>query len=122
VSDVVVVVRLLKGEDVIAILAGEIENKLRLEYPYFLRYSSINNNLVMHPYCAYTDEVLFEIDVSRVEFVAPARQDISIKFLNMIDTIEQAATEAILEEDDALDRFESELHDKTFINGNDTKH
>lgn len=84
---VVAVVRLQSGEDVIGILCGDIDNQLKMEFPYFVVSSPTTSKLIMTPYCPLTDEIIFYINKSRVEFVVPASEDVSKSFLEMLNNI-----------------------------------
>lgn len=120
--DVVVIVRMHTGEDIIAIITGELDDKVRIEHPYYIRVNSTQGSVAMVPYCALSDEKFFQIDRSKIEFVALANNDISDRFLKMVDGIERIRLEEILDEDDEIDHLEAKLMQKTFIEGNDTKH
>lgn len=121
-SDVVVVIRLHNGDDVIAIITGELDDKVRVEHPYYIKYNPVQGAVGMVPYCALSDEVFFQIDRSKIDFVAVANNDISDKFLKMVNTLEQSRYDQMIEDDEPLDRLEATISQKTFIEGNDTKH
>lgn len=121
-SDCVVVIRLLSGEDIIAILAGELEDVIRIEHPYFVKYSSALGSVTMAPYCAFTDEVFFELDRKRIDFLVTANDDIAPKFLTMVDDLEYKMINQFIHSEEATERFEEESNDKVYVEGNETKH
>lgn len=121
-AECVVIVRLNTGDDVIAIIAGEIDGKVRVEYPYYIRYNTGVGSVGMLPYCALSDEIYFEIDRSKIDFVVTANTDITSKFLRMVDDIEQKTLSDSLTSDEPYERYEAAMHNNTFIPGNDTKH
>lgn len=120
--DVVVIIRLHNGDDIIAIITGEMDDKLRVEHPYYIKMNTMQGSVGMVPYCALSDEIFFQIDRKKIDFVAVANNDITDKFLRMIDSVEQLRYAQLAEEDESLDRFEASLLQKNFIEGNDTKH
>jgi hypothetical protein len=85
IDDTVVVIRNNKGDDIISILCGEMNGKLKLEYPYFVKLEPHSGTFNMIPYCILSDEIFFELSTDNIEFVVPASDDISSKFLDMID-------------------------------------
>lgn len=121
-TDVVAVIRLHNGDDLIAIIAGEMDNKLRVEHPYYIRYNPTQGAVGMVPYCALSDEIFFQIDRSKIDFIAVANNDISDKFLKMVNTLEQSRYDQLIEDDQPYDKLEASITHKTFIEGNDTKH
>lgn len=121
-NDVVVVIRLHNGDDLIAIITGEMDDKVRVEHPYYIKYNPAQGAVGMVPYCALSDEVFFQIDRSKIDFVAVANNDISDKFLKMVDSVDQLRYTQAMEDDEPLDRLEASIVQKTFIEGNDTKH
>lgn len=121
-TDVVVVIRMHNGDDVIAIITGELDDKVRVEHPYYIKYNPVQGAVGMVPYCALSDEVFFQIDRSKIDFVAVANDDISSKFLRMVDAVDQSRYTQMAEADGQLDRFQAAVEAKTYIEGNDTKH
>lgn len=121
-NDVVVVIRLHNGDDLIAIITGEMDDKVRVEHPYYIKYNPAQGAVGMIPYCALSDEVFFQIDRSKIDFVAVANNDISDKFLKMVDSVDQLRYTQAMEDDEPLDRLEAPIVQKTFVEGNDTKH
>jgi len=49
--DCVAVIRLRNGEDVLALLiGGEVDQMIRVEHPYFVKFNPTTSNLTMVPY------------------------------------------------------------------------
>lgn len=119
-SNCVVVLRLESQEDVLAILISEFEGVIKVEHPYYIKVES--SNVVMMPYCALTDETIFEFKKEKIDFLVTANKDITEKFLKMVDAIEYAATSKVVEEDERYDELQAMLMNKSFIKGSDTKH
>jgi hypothetical protein len=116
---VVVVIRLKAGEDLLAILNGELDNRVLIEHPYYVTYDPSCGNVTMIPYCPLTDEFYFEINRSEINFLVTASRDIATKFLSMVSAAIQVP-EAIGEDYTADD-----VGDLTVANmqlGNTTKH
>lgn len=116
-SDVVVIARMNNGDDVIAIIHGQHENKIKLEHPHFIRYNAAQASIAMLPYCVFSDERFFEVDVSRTEFVVVANDEISTKFLAMVNAANQLRMPEP-EEIPVSDRIDL----ASVMQGNDTKH
>lgn len=85
--DVVVVINLNSGEDILAILLKKMKSKVRVEYPSYVKYTSSATSLVLYPYCAYSDETVFDIKMSEIRYLVTASQHIADRFLNHIDNL-----------------------------------
>lgn len=120
-NDVVVVIRLQNGDDLLAIMQGELDGIVKVETPYYVRVSHSTSNVVMIPYCPLSDERYYEIKKDRIDFLVTANEDISSKFLKMIDSYEQV--EAIKKQlpEDTVSEVE-DLFAGSYIKGTDTKH
>lgn len=121
-SACVVIVHLHSREDVIAILEGEMDGKIRVEHPYYIAFNPQSSSIVMVPYCPYTDEIYYHIDRSKVDYVVVANEDITRKFLHRIDLLEQNRHIEALEEDSYIDQMEAAMSENTFVQGNETIH
>lgn len=116
---VVVVIRTNSGEDLLAILNGELDGTLKVEHPYYVKTNPANGTIAMMPYCVLSNESYFEMKTSNVEFVVTAAPEITSKFLRMLDAAEQVLQ---AKQEDDYDTFAEGLSYKNFLNGNDTKH
>lgn len=121
-TDCVVVIRTSENDDILAILNGEQDGRVKIEHPYFIRVNPINSNVAMIPYCPLSDERYFDLQRSDIKFLVTANKQITRKFLHMVDTADQVLTEEMIAEDEPLDEVEASLLGKTFINGSDTRH
>lgn len=121
-TDVVIIVRTHKNEDIIAIAVGDMDGYLRIEYPFYVKYDHASGNVGMIPYCALSDEISYRISRDKIDFIVTANNEISNKFLDMVDKLEQAKLRAQLREDDLYNALESAITKKAFVDGNDTKH
>lgn len=116
-KDVVVIARMNNGDDVTAIIHGQRENKIKLEHPHFIRFNASQGSVAMMPYCVFSDERFFEIDTSRTEFVVVANDEISTKFLAMIN----AANQLRMPEPEEIP-VSDRILPASVMQGNDTKH
>jgi hypothetical protein len=119
---VVVVVRLNSGDDVLAIIHGESQGKVKLEHPHYIRFNPERGTVAMVPYCLLSDEKYYQIPMSQVHFVVTANQQISDKFIKMIngsDNIEFDDDDVF---EDQQDVIETSITGKLLISGNNTKH
>lgn len=110
----VVVIRTKSGDEIIAILTGKQDDQLRVDHPYYARFNFVTGNVTMVPYCPLSDEIHFSFITTDVQFVVTASEDISRKFLAMVNASE--ATQDEEEEDD-----ETYLPSQV-LSGNTTKH
>lgn len=110
----VVVIRMKGNEEILAILSSTANDKLKIQYPFYARINPSSGNITMVPYCPLSDETFFEIPTSEIQFVVPASEEVSTKFLTM--AADQPADEE-LDEDDEPMYMVSQL-----ITGNSTKH
>lgn len=103
-DDVVVVLRNSFGEELIGSYISDEDEKVKIQNPYFLRYVPSLGDVIMSPYCMYSDETYFEFKKSDLQYLVTANELCTKKYLQFIS------------EDDY------NLPSKTFIAGNDTKH
>jgi hypothetical protein len=119
-DDCVVVIRLKSGEELLAILTGEIDNRVKIEHPYYVTISPASGSVTMVPYCMLTDEIHFELNRSDINFLVTANGEIALKFMNMINTATQEPI--IIGEDRTSDLVSSDVTIANIIPGNTTKH
>lgn len=116
----VVVIRLKAGEEILAVLNGEKDNKVMIEHPYYVTVNPASGSVTMIPYCPLTDEVYFELSRSDINFLVTANEDIALKFSNMINYSNQEPE--IIGEDHTSDIVSSDVTIANIIPGNTTKH
>lgn len=85
-AEVVVCIRMFNGDDVLAFIVGERDNKILVEHPHFVKYDTTLTKLGLVPYCLLTNETYFEIDRSKVDFVVTASEDVSRTFTSTLNT------------------------------------
>ena len=111
-NDCVVVIRTNKGDDLLALFELDKGDKVRVRYPYYIRYNPTTQNITMVAYCALSDETYYELKHSDIEFIVVANDDISNKFIGMIGSYEKLVTNTEPESEDT----------KSIITGNLTIH
>ena len=116
----VVVVRLRTGDEILAILNGELDNRVRIEHPYFVKINP-SGSVTMYPYCPLTDEVHFELERADINFLAVANDEIATKFMRMISVPMHDEPE-VIGEDHTSDLVSSDVTIANIIPGNTTKH
>lgn len=121
-TDCVVVIRTKDNDDILAILNGEQDGRIKIEHPYYIRVNPSNSAVQMMPYCPLSDERYFDLVKDEIKFLVTANREITSKFLKMVDIADQALQEEILTEEEPLDQLEAALLNKTFVRGSDTKH
>lgn len=115
-NDVVVVIRTKDNDDLLAILTGKVDNQLKLDHPYYARVNPATNNVTMVPFCPLSDEIHFMMDVRETKFVVTASEDISRKFLSMVQASEPSPDQP--DEDEAEETYIP----SQIVSGNSTKH
>lgn len=93
IESAVVVVRMKTGEDILGILCGESDGKIKLEWPHFAQLSADYSSLALLPYCALSDERYYEISLAETTFVVVAREDVSAKFFHAIQSALEEAVQ-----------------------------
>lgn len=52
--------------------------------PHYIKYFADSNSLGIMPYCPLSDEIHFDIDISRVEFMVLPKKDIKRRYIKML--------------------------------------
>lgn len=117
-NDYVVTFRMISGEDILAVIVGELDGIVRVEHPHIVKYYPNDGGyLTMIPYCTLTDETYFEFRRDDIKFLVTASEQIASKFLTMI------ATSSIKKVYDQIQESLAPLHEEpSYIEGNETKH
>ncbi len=108
----VVVIRTKSNDEILAILSGVIEDKIKIQHPFYARVNPSSGSISMVPYCPLSDEVFFELVQSDIQFVVTANHDVSTRFISLINSIDQVPE---IEEDDQIPAA-------SVISGNTTRH
>ena len=87
-NDLVVVVRLQNGEDVIGILVNNEEDKIKLYNPYFVRVG-VSTNIIVLPYCYLSDEKYFDFKKSDTMFVVSASESVANRYFELMDSVDE---------------------------------
>lgn len=101
---------------------------VKIEHPHYIKYIPDNGNVVLLPYCLFTDETFFEFKKDKLDFLSTCSSDISNRFLDMLEQKEASKyLKSVAELDNTLDKLEAAINSKsesipTFIEGNDTIH
>lgn len=85
--DCVVVMKLKAGEEMLAVIHNESSGVVKLQYPHYVKFNPLNNTVAMVPYCPLSDETFFVFDRNQIQFLVTANNDITTKFLNMVDAM-----------------------------------
>lgn len=118
----VVVIRMNNGEDVLAILSAEFDGILRIEHPHFVKLNESTGTVSIVPYCGLSDERFYEIKTADTQFVVLASNEVTSKFFHIVNAAEAKQTRSMLDYLEPLDQLEAMIDNKTYIDGNDTKH
>jgi len=147
-KDVYVVIKLVSGEQVMAILEEEDENIVQLCHPMTIRTIPIvgqgREHITAHPFCQFTDDKFFLIEKKNVIFIKrlhhmmiPHYQRLVSEHGNdwKIENPNPVAEEPMISSEEARKRIamlmgiagmeeteEEKPIESTFVEGNDTKH
>lgn len=138
-KDYIVIVKLVTREELIGVIVPSDNDKIvQLETPFAMSYNYMNESVIMHPYCLWSDETLFKFDANQVVFVTPANDMVADRYLSAIDSKnkqqEEDLSPATLDEfNDILDKIQNVLgvksesvtepsEDSILVEGNLTKH
>lgn len=115
-SEMIGIIRLKNNEELIAVIEGKFEGKLKISHPYYIKFNSSSNMLGMLPYCPLSDEKYFELDLLNVEFVVSVKKIVKNKYFDMLkDDYDLNESKVSFESDINYDQV-------MFIEGNQTKH
>jgi len=121
-SGVVVVIRTEGGDDILALMRGELDGIVKIECPYYVKFNPATSNVIMVPYCPLSDERYFELNKGKIQFLVTANKEISSKFLKMVEMRDQLEEFAAATSDPETTEPESDWLSATFVKGSDTKH
>lgn len=122
VESIVVIVRLLSGDQLLGIMLGEVGGKkVKLEHPHYVKYNPANMTMAMVPFCPLSDENVFEVPLKDVQFVVPANREVTQRFFEAVDVLEARQHEDSYDIEREYAPFEGMVV-KNYIEGNSTKH
>ena len=133
-NDFVVVIRLITGEDVVAIIVDETEQTVEVENPFVVSYNAAAGGAIFRPYSSFTDDHNFRFKNESIITISTASDNVAEYYLelnekyveyiekkqtvkDLKDLLDEIGLNDIQEEDDLFD-----LEGKFSISGNDTKH
>jgi hypothetical protein len=139
-----VVMKLNTGEQIMAILEDETENKFQIIDPMVIKtipvISEGREHITAHPYCQFTDDNVFDIDKKDVVFIKPLKEIMIPHYKRIVlmhdqegevQTAERLSPEEATKRiaqlsgifGDELDNsYEEEEVESYYVEGNDTKH
>lgn len=135
--DYVVVIKLITGQDVIAIIVDEGEQVVEVENPFILSYNSAAGGVSFVPYSSFTDDHNFRFKNESIVTISQASNDIAKYYLELnekysdyvqtkqsVKDLKNLLDELGVDDisDDEMDDYLFDLDDKFTIPGNDTKH
>lgn len=121
VESVVVIVRMLSGDQILGIMLGDVDGKVKLEHPHFVKYNPANQTMAMVPFCPLSDEAIYEVPKKDVQFVVTANKEVTQRFFEAVDILEARVHQHSLELEDDYAPLER-LVFRNYVEGNTTKH
>lgn len=132
-NDYIVVIKLINGQDIVAVIVDETDSIIEVEYPFNVVYSQAVGGALMTPYSLYTDEHNFRFRADSIISISKATPKVADyyleltqqynEYLNKTYTIDNLNT--LLDELDNLTNPDLDLESSSnpiVISGNDTKH
>lgn len=110
----VTIIRLKDNIELISIIEGIHDDKLKTIHPHYIRFDSESNMLGIMPYCPLSDEIRFDIAVDRIEFMVEPKRIVRQRYLDMIR--EDYPVEMTKE------KPKTDIDKCIFVDGNSTKH
>lgn len=114
-TETVVVIRTKAGDDILTILDGVVDNQLLIQQPFYARTNMTTGSITMVPYCPLSDEKFFKVDQSTVDFVAPASDDVTLRYMALIASSHTPDPSEEGLDDVSYNQFQ-------LLPGNDTRH
>ena len=125
-NELFVILKLVSGEQVMAVLRSEDDECIEIESPMCIRTIPVietqKEHITVHPLCQFSDDVNYVLDKKDVMFVKKMHHIFIPHYLRMVHEHEKLAIlneEAILPRAEDLD-WEDEIDLRTFVEGNDT--
>lgn len=98
-----VLVKLITGEQLMAILSDEDENAVQLTFPMEIKSSATGHGteqLTAVPYCTFVQERIFEIDKINVMFINELHEMVIDQYIKMIEAYEEEVEVEVTENGD----------------------
>lgn len=80
----VMIIRLKDNIEVISFVEGIYEDRVKVSHPHYIKFFSDTQTLGMMPYCPLSDQINFDIDIKRVEFMVLPKKIVLNKYIKMI--------------------------------------
>jgi hypothetical protein len=109
----VFLIRLKDNNELIGYVEGIHEDKVKTLHLHYIKYFSDSHSLGIMPYCPLSDEVHFDIDISRVEFMVLPSKIVKKKYIDMLKEDCEECT---------FSNTKKTIDKKMFVEGNETKH
>lgn len=127
----IVIIKLINGEDIIAVIVDETEQGIEVENPYFIKLDKIG--AVITPYCIFTDDHNFLFKPESVISISKATDQLCEQYLNLngnpydslntVNDLEDLIDKITLTTSDiSYDDEQTDLSDFNYLLGNNTKH
>ena len=113
-TDFVVIVKLITGENVIAVIVDDNGKAIKIEHPFVIVANEETNNYSLTPYCPFSADSLYLILYDKIISVSSSEQDIAEKYISVLeqhynDIQETEEIESALTITKILDKLESML-------------
>jgi hypothetical protein len=142
-SDTYIVIKLVTGEQIMAVKRNESNNSITIEYPMliksypFMNDGEMSEHVTASPYCKFTDDKLFEFKKSDIVFEKKVHKYAIPFYVRLVNEYE-ATIEAPDEQESSIEHLsekvdklldhlksiaqEQEPEEKVNVKGNDTLH
>jgi hypothetical protein len=146
-DDDYVVLKMITGEQLIAVKRAETKDYLTIEYPMLIKGYAFQNgeemgeHVTAAPYCKFTDDKIFTFDKQHIVFTKPMHSYAIPFYIGLVEeheeyveVPEEEPPQSVEELGDRVNKLagflrkmqqpevEESLSDTVFVEGNDTKH
>lgn len=130
-NELFVIIRLVTGEQVMSALENEDENYVQLLHPMLIRtvpnFQTGKEMLTASPFCAFSDDESYIINKKNILFIKRLSEKLIPHYMNVVqeNNVKFVPKRGVFdhpEETDEEEPEEREESNRTYVEGNDTKH
>jgi hypothetical protein len=127
-NEYIVIIKLITGDDIIAVIVDETDNVVEVEQPFYIKYDHSVRGALLTPYCLYSDDHNFIFKNESILTISKSSPDVCDYYLNLTEQysklMEEKYSVEYLEElldKIGIDNIEEDI-ESIRVKGNETKH
>ena len=129
-NEYIVIIKLITGEDIIAVIVDETDTVVEVEQPFYIKYDKSIRGAYLTPYCMFSDDHNFRFKNESILTISKSSPDVCEYYLNLTEqysnfTEENHSVDYLKEllDNIGIDNPEEDIDiDSIRIKGNETKH